>query len=259
MDGILKVVNAQKLSFMIVLGISFLALCQGCSNNGRVVPTRTPLPTWTSTPANGVGSTGDSQDASPQQNSSGEVASVDSSVAQATATATAAATSTPVPPTATATAAPTDTPLPTFTPQPTALPTATNAPVPTPTPDHAFDLESAEKFPTESLAQNVVRVFLYVYSPVELALADYTIAVEHDGKALAVDAVSTNGLPEQTRGEPSAFTRFTNLNVIFVEPQAGKWSVQLQDLEGKPAGPRADFELTADEITRELYVRYRKR
>jgi hypothetical protein len=120
-----------------------------------------------------------------------------------------------------------------------------------------FDLELAEKHPTDSLAPNVVRVFLYVYSPQDFALEGYTLRVTHNGAELPVDQVSTGGLPEVTRTEPGPFSRFTNMNVIFVEAQAGTWIVQLVDEVGDPAGPPATFELTANEDTRELYVRYR--
>jgi hypothetical protein len=47
------------------------------------------------------------------------------------------------------------------------------------------------------------------------------------------------------------------MNVIFVEAQAGNWLVQLIDEGGTPVGPAAEFDLTDDEETRELYVRYR--
>jgi hypothetical protein len=47
------------------------------------------------------------------------------------------------------------------------------------------------------------------------------------------------------------------MNVIFVEAQAGTWQVQLVDANDTPVGPPAQFELSADEATRELYVRYR--
>jgi hypothetical protein len=46
------------------------------------------------------------------------------------------------------------------------------------------------------------------------------------------------------------------MSVIFVEAQAGTWQVQLVDRSGTPMGPPATFELSADEVTRELYVRY---
>lgn len=230
-----------------------LIVCQGC-NTARIAPTRTPLPTWTSTPVlNGAQSQTQSD--------------ADSSVVIAAATAgpavVAQATNTPLPPTAppqpTDTPLPTNTPLPTPTPLPTATPLPTNTPQPTPTPDYAFDLESAEKFPTESLAPDVVRVYLYVYSPAEFALPDYAIAVQHDGVAQTVEGTSRGGLPEQTRVEPSPYTRFTNFSAIFVEPQAGQWTVQLVDTNGNAVGPQAKFELLAEEETRELYVRYRRR
>lgn len=116
----------------------------------------------------------------------------------------------------------------------------------------------AEKHPTESLAPNVVRVFLYVYAEGEGGLGGYSARVTHNGAELTVDRVTEAGLPKLTRGEPGEYTRFTNMNVIFVEAQAGTWTVQLLDPNGVPTGPAAVFELTADEITRELYVRYRR-
>jgi hypothetical protein len=143
--------------------------------------------------------------------------------------------------------------LPTQT--PTSLPTDT----PTPTPEFAFELESAEKFPTDSLAPDIVRVYAYAYSPSAFALPGYSLRVIHNGALLAVSGVSTGPLPAQTRTEPSAYTRFENLNAIFVESQAGEWEVQLVDDGGQAAGPAARFTLTADEETRELYVRYRLR
>jgi hypothetical protein len=118
-------------------------------------------------------------------------------------------------------------------------------------------LETAEKHPTNSLAPNVVRVFLFVADQNGFGLEGYSLRVLHNGAELAVDKVSTGGLPGLTRGEPSPYTRFTNMNVIFVEAQAGTWLAQLVDSAGVPVGPAAQFELTADEVTRELYVRYR--
>jgi hypothetical protein len=90
------------------------------------------------------------------------------------------------------------------------------------------------------------------------ALEGYSLDVLHNGAELAVEEVSTGGLPDVTRSDPGPYSRFTNMNVIFVEAQAGSWAVQLVDAEGTPAGPPATFELTADEDTRELYVRYRQ-
>ena len=83
--------------------------------------------------------------------------------------------------------------------------------------------------------------------------------VIHNGTPLTVDEVSAAGLPEQTRKDPSPYTRFTNMNVIFVEPQTGTWEVQLVDQKHTPVGPGAKFDLTTDERTRELYVRYKKK
>jgi hypothetical protein len=101
-------------------------------------------------------------------------------------------------------------------------------------------------------------VFLYVYAEDAGGLGGYSVQVTHNGAPLAVDRVSESGLPKLTRGEPSEYTRFTNMNVIFVEAQAGTWTVQLVDPNSSPIGPAAQFELTGDEITRELYVRYRR-
>jgi hypothetical protein len=118
-------------------------------------------------------------------------------------------------------------------------------------------LETAEKHPTVSLAPNVVRIFLYVADQDGVGLEGYSLRVLHNGAELPVDKVSEGGLPGLTRGEPSPYTRFTNMNVIFVEAQAGTWIAQLIDGNGAAVGPAAQFELTADEVTRELYVRYR--
>jgi hypothetical protein len=120
-------------------------------------------------------------------------------------------------------------------------------------------LEAAEKFPTESLAQDVVRIYAYIYAPAEFGLEGYTLSVVHMGAPLVVEETSVAGIPAVTRDETSPYSRFTNLSVIFVEPQAGDWWVQLLDPQGAPVGPEAAFTLTADETTRELYVRYRRK
>ncbi len=98
----------------------------------------------------------------------------------------------------------------------------------------------------------MVRVFLYAYAPGEGGVGGHTLRVTHNGAELTVDRASEAGLPTLTRGEPSEYTRFTNMNVIFVEAQAGTWVVQLVDTSGSPLGPEARFELTGDEDTREL-------
>jgi hypothetical protein len=123
---------------------------------------------------------------------------------------------------------------------------------------YSFILETAEKHPTESLAPNVVRFFLYVYDAGGFGLPGYSLRVLHNGAELPVDQVSTGGLPGLTRGEPSPYTRFTNMNVIFIEAQAGTWTATLVDGQGAAVGPPAEFQLTANEETRELYVRYRR-
>lgn len=225
-----------------LFSLLLLGVLAGCSF-GQAAPTRTPFPTWTPTP---VGQ----QPAAP------------------VAEATSAPTATPLPPPAAAptdtptsappTPAPTDTPADTPTPEPTATPVDTPTPEPTATAVFSFTLEAAEKFPTDSLAANVVRIYLYVYSPTTYGLPGYTLQVTHNGVPLTVDEVSSGGVPEQTRAEPGPYTRFANMSVVFVEPQAGRWDIQLLDPARAPVGPPVTFELTADERTRELYVRYRQ-
>ncbi len=225
--------------------------CSACSQE-QGLPTRTPFPTWTSTPAGGAVPNPPAAEApvtAPDQQAPTEAPSV--AVADPP-------TETPVP--AEPTPLPTDTPPPTDTPVPlpTDTPTATPEPTATPTPAFLFTLESAEKFPTTSLATNVVRIYLYVYSDEALGLADYSLQVAHDGTPLIVDELSAAGAPGVTRTEPSPYTRFTNLDVVFAENQAGRWEIQLIDANRTPVGPPAIFDLTADELTRELYVRYRE-
>jgi hypothetical protein len=217
----------------------------GCTRFRLPDPTRTPIPTFTPTPIGG----GPAATANDQR--------VVSQNQENPSTPTA----TPPPPTFTATPPPTETstPLPTETAAPTETPTPSATPEPTATPDYSFDLESAEKFPTESLAPNVVRVYLYVYSSAEFGLPGYSLVVTHNGAPLTVDQISKGGLPSQTRGMPGAYTRFTNMNAIFVEAQAGEWIVQLVDEEGNKVGPVARFQMTDDEVTREIYVRYKKK
>lgn len=226
-----------------------MGLSSGCGDE-LATPTRTPVPTWTPTPANGAAQ------AAPAQ----QIAQTQPETATQ-APPPAPPTATPIPEPPTATPAPTDTAAPTDTPMPAVTDTPTEPPPPTPTPTSAFQfqLEAAEKFPTDSLAVNVVRIYLYVYSPSEFGLPGYRLSVVHNGTPLTVDETSTAGLPDPTRLEPSPYTRFTNMSVIFVEPQAGRWDVQLIDSQGSVVGPAAPFELTADERTRELYVRYKQK
>jgi len=219
----------------------------GCTSS-QPTATRTPFPTWTPTPLGQV--------AQNQASAAGQAPAAD---AATPVPATIAPTSTATPAPSTATVPATDTP--TITPTPASTDTPTETPVPTPSPTLAYDfrLEGAEKFPTESLAANVVRIYLYVYSTADFSLPGYSLQVIHNGVPLTVDEVSAAGLPDQTRKEPSPYTRFTNMNVLFVEPQTGIWEVQLVDQKRAPVGPAAKFELTADERTRELYVRYKKK
>jgi len=217
-----------------------LLLLSGCSF-GEATPTRTPFPTWTPTPLG-------------QQAPAASVAQVidTPTVPPPAAAPTEAPTSEPPTP------APTDTPAEAPAPVPTDTPAETPTPEPTATVAFSFTLEAAEKFPTDSLAANVVRIYLYVYSPTTYGLPGYTLQVIHNGAALTVDEVSTGGIPEQTRDAPGPYTRFANMSVVFVEPQAGRWEIQLLDPQRNPVGPVVPFDLTADERTRELYVRYRQ-
>ena len=225
--------------------------CGACSQE-QGLPTRTPFPTWTPTPLGGAVPNLPAVEAlvtAPEQQPPVEAPPV--AVADPP-------TETPIP--AEPTPLPTDTPPPTATPMPlpTDTPTVTPEPTATPTPAFLFTLESAEKFPTTSLAANVVRIYLYVYSEEALGLADYSLQVLHDGTPLIVDELSSGGAPGVTRTEPSPYTRFTNLDVVFAENQAGRWEVQLVDSNRTLVGPPATFDLTANELTRELYVRYRQ-
>ena len=256
--------NRRLLFVILTTTLLLLAACGG----DQAEPTRTPIPTWTPTPAGAApAEVAQAAEAAPVQPAGpaqpGQQAidptQIAAAIATDTPTATPLPTDTPTPaPTATPTETPTITPTPppTDTPIPTDTPTLVPSPTPTPEPVFPFALEEAVKFPTEALAPNVVRIFAYVYSPAAFGLADYSLRVEHNGAALVVDEVSSAGLPAQTREDVSPHTRFTNFNVVFVEPQAGSWRVQLLDPQGQPAGPEANFELTADENTRELYVRY---
>jgi hypothetical protein len=124
---------------------------------------------------------------------------------------------------------------------------------------YPFVLEEATKLPTESLARDVVRVWVYAYSAAEFGKEGYTIAVRHNGAPLEVGEETRGGLPEVTRPSPGPNTRFTNANVLFVEPQEGIWEVTLVDETGAQAGETAIFTLDGDETTRELYVRWKKR
>lgn len=256
--------SRQKLPVVVILLLGSLFWLSGCGS-GEPTPTRTPVPTWTPTPADA----GD-QAAAPaggQPVATSASSEIGAQVVDPAAVAAAIATNTPTPlPTDTPTPVPTETPLPTETPTvtptppPTDTPTPAPTPTPSPTPNFAFELEVAEKFPTESLAQNVVRIYAYIYDQAELGLEGYTLSVLHQGTPLVVEGTSTAGLPSVTTEDPnSPYARFTNFSVIFVEPQAGDWLVQLLDPQGQPAGPETLFTMTEGENTRELYVRYRRK
>lgn len=224
----------------------------GCGLMRREEPTRTPVPTFTPTPIS-------AQPAPAVAAAQPQAANNDSSGPEVVTPASVPPTDTPEPVTPTPLPTPTETPMPTATPTPAPTDTPTATPTVSPTPEYIFDLETAEKFPTESLAANVVRIYAYLYSPEELGLEGYSLRVMHNGAVLPVEQVSRGGLPDQTRQEASPYTRFTNLDVLLVETQAGQWSVQPVDSAGQLVGPVAEFALSGDENTRELYVRYRQK
>lgn len=245
-----------------------LLLTAGCS--GGSSPTRTPVPTWTPTPVDGGEGAEAAQPAQDAVQSESSLGIAAAPATEAQPVGEAAVPAEPVPqaaqpeeaapeaPASDAVEEPTATPIPAPTEAPTEVPTEVPTETPTPTgPQYDFELEVAEKFPTDSLAENVVRVFLYVYSNDEFALPGYSLVVAHNESSLPVDAISTAGLPSVTRDEPGIYTRFTNMNAIFIEPPGGTWAIQLVDELGVAVGPPAFLELEPDDTARELYLRYR--
>lgn len=230
-------------------------LLSGCRFFGGAEPTRTPIPTFTPTPILVVVPAG--SEASSNEPQVAQVPATPQTLPQQQAPQV-PPTDTPLP-TDTPTPEPSPTPTNTVTPTSTTLPTATVTPTstPTPPPSYDFELEDAEKFPTQGLAEDVVRIWLYVYAPGSFGLGDYGMRITNNGVRLESKSLSKAGLPQVTRKEPGPYTRFTNLNVVIVEAQAGDWEIQLVDENDRPVGPPATFTLTADEETRELYVRYR--
>lgn len=252
----------------ILLLIFISVILTGCFSGGRSAPTRTPFPTWTPTPSDGAAAPPDNQvQAQVQTESSLAVAAAPADADSAPAeNAPAAVEAAPAPAVeqppaeapAPATPIPVEEPTETPVPEPTEAPTEAPTNTPTPAgPQYEFELEEAEKFPTDSLAENVVRVFLYVYGGGQFALPGYSLVVAHNDASLPVDATSTGGLPDVTRDEPGKYTRFTNMNAIFIEPQGGTWAIQLVDDLGVAVGPPAFIELAPDDNARELYIRYR--
>lgn len=237
------------------LGLLWLVLIffvAGCGGNES--PTRTPVPTWTPTPVGNPAA-----NSAPSDQVQAQVAPQES---EPVAAPTLPPAQQALPLAATATlvsqALPTSTPLPQPTFTSTALPTETPTETVQPT-DFEFELEAAEKFPTDSLAENVVRVFLYVYGDGQYALPGYSIAVNHDEAQLDVEATSSGGLPDLTREQPGPYTRFTNMTAIFIEPQGGRWQIQLVDDQGTIVGEPAIIDLDPEGDARELYVRYKLR
>lgn len=255
--------SKPSVMWLFALMLLFAAGCSGGSS-----PTRTPVPTWTPTPVGDGGGQAQqpAQDAAVQsENSLGiaaapaaETQPVDEGAAQPEAVPQAAQPQEAAPEAPAPVEEPTATPIPAPTEAPTEVPTEAPTETPTPTgPQYDFELEVAEKFPTDSLAENVVRVFLYVYSNDQFALPGYSLVVAHNESSLPVDAISTAGLPSVTRDEPGIYTRFTNMNAIFIEPPGGTWAIQLVDELGVAVGPPAFLELEPDDTARELYLRYR--
>jgi hypothetical protein len=242
---------SRTAAFILVLAM-VSGWLSGCRFFGGAEPTRTPIPTFTPTPILVVIPAG--SEASGAEPQVAEIPATPQTLPQQQPQP--APTNTPFP---TDTPTPEPSPTPTVTPTSTPLPTATVTPTSTPTPPPAYDfeLEDAEKFPTQGLAEDVVRIWLYVYAPGNFGLGDYGMRITNNGVRLESESLSKAGLPQVTRKGPGPYTRFTNLNVIIVEAQAGDWEIQLVDENDRPVGPPAEFTLTPDEETREFYVRYR--
>jgi hypothetical protein len=184
---------AGRRSHLLWLLMLVVILTSACGNE-LDPPTRTPVPTWTPTPLGG------------EVQPPAEVAQPVAEENQPPPTQQPAQEAAP-PPTDTPTQEP-PSPTPAFTDTPVATPTtaATDTPTPlptsspTPTPQYTFELETAEKLSTDSLAPDVVRIYLYVYSPSSLGLADYSLQVLHNGVPLLVDEVSTAGARRAASG-----------------------------------------------------------
>ena len=151
-------------------------------------------------------------------------------------------------------APPTATPAQVAAPAVPAAPAEPTATEPPPPPAFGFELQNAEQFPENKL----VRVFLYVFDS-DQALGGYSVRVTKDGGELSVSASSAQGQPGLTWPIADSRQRFQNMKVEFpgIQP-AGTWVVQLVDGGGSPAGPPATFNLSANDPSQELYVRYKK-
>ena len=182
-----------RLPMLVSCTLASATLLSGCAFFQRGEPTRTPIPTFTPTPIVVVVPAGSvPTDGAPAPNR--EAGSDGARPVQAQQIAPQAPTSTPAP---TSTLTPPPTATHTATPAATATQTPTSTP--TPIPDYKFELESAQKFPTESLAPGVVRVYVYAYAPGGFGLPGYGLRIVHNGATLTAEAESKGGLPELTR------------------------------------------------------------
>jgi hypothetical protein len=119
---------------------------------------------------------------------------------------------------------------------------------------NSFQLIAKEQFPETSL----VRVYLYVYDDAG-ALSGYTLSVRKNGNEVPVSTQSFSGQPAFTWPFQDARQRYQNMKVEFPdEDPAGTWTLQLIDPQGNPAGPSAEFTLSANDAEQELYVRYER-
>jgi len=118
----------------------------------------------------------------------------------------------------------------------------------------SYQLIAKEQFPET----NLVRVYLYVYDNAG-ALGGYTLSVSKDGREVPVSVQSFGGQPAFTWPFQDARQRYQNMKVEFPdEDPAGTWTLQLIDPQGTPAGPSAEFTLSANDAEQELYVRYER-
>lgn len=131
------------------------------------------------------------------------------------------------------------------------LPAAMTQPL-APAPVYPFELAEQRQHGE----QLVPRLYLYVHAGTT-ALGNYRVRVEKDGQLLPVTTLTASGAPEYTWPVTHERQQLTNLKVEFPTLlAAGKWTVQLLDEYGVPVSPVATFTLTADDLNKEMYVRY---